>query len=463
MWAKMVMGQETEYGFHGPSKVNDELDVPSFSHDLADGMACAHSGSGGIFLANGARFYIDGYHPEYATPECSNPWDLVRYARAGDEHVRRYARRSGGVAVLSNVSYSGRLAEWTTWGSHESYSISCGVQHLVDEGGFWINSLLIPHLASRVVLCGGGGFIKRRGKVEFSLSPRLEHFFGSCFSESTTGDRPLVNLKDEPHGNGGRIHLICGDSLSSDRSLLVRAASTALIVRAVDAMTYRYPGHGGRASWQPSSPIAAMRAFASDPALRAKAQCAGGRLTAIEIQKSLLSALHGCLGEEWMPSWARRAWEVWNEHVKMASSGRATASLDWAIKNAIFRKVHDNAAKVEADSKFGVLGMNGIFRQLDAAGALRCDAGIGGKKAAESLAPCDTRAWKRGQAVKRMHGYRAEKKNRCMVDWEHFVDYHGADDGRLVNQERASEYAPNPCKDGALVVYRIPDPTNPSP
>ena len=34
--------------------------------------------SSGIFLGNGARFYVDcGSHPEYATPECDNPWDVV--------------------------------------------------------------------------------------------------------------------------------------------------------------------------------------------------------------------------------------------------------------------------------------------------------------------------------------------------------------------------------------------------
>jgi len=38
----------------------------------------------GVFLGNGSRFYADcGNHPELCTPECMNPWDVVRYIQAG--------------------------------------------------------------------------------------------------------------------------------------------------------------------------------------------------------------------------------------------------------------------------------------------------------------------------------------------------------------------------------------------
>ena len=35
-------------------------------------------------LANGARFYNDHGHPEYATPECRSLPDLIAHDRAGD-------------------------------------------------------------------------------------------------------------------------------------------------------------------------------------------------------------------------------------------------------------------------------------------------------------------------------------------------------------------------------------------
>ena len=35
-------------------------------------------------LPNGGRLYVDGAHPEYSTPECSNARDLVAYEKVGE-------------------------------------------------------------------------------------------------------------------------------------------------------------------------------------------------------------------------------------------------------------------------------------------------------------------------------------------------------------------------------------------
>ena len=40
-------------------------------------------------LTNGARYYVDHAHPEYSTPECSNPLEVVVHDRAGELVVRR--------------------------------------------------------------------------------------------------------------------------------------------------------------------------------------------------------------------------------------------------------------------------------------------------------------------------------------------------------------------------------------
>jgi hypothetical protein len=37
-----------------------------------------------VMLSNGARFYIDLKHPEYSTPECIEPMDLVACDKAGE-------------------------------------------------------------------------------------------------------------------------------------------------------------------------------------------------------------------------------------------------------------------------------------------------------------------------------------------------------------------------------------------
>ncbi|MFL6107683.1 MAG: proteasome accessory factor PafA2 family protein, partial [Marmoricola sp.] len=41
-------------------------------------------GLANVILTNGARLYVDHAHPEYSTPECTNPLDVVRWDKAGE-------------------------------------------------------------------------------------------------------------------------------------------------------------------------------------------------------------------------------------------------------------------------------------------------------------------------------------------------------------------------------------------
>src|SRR5471032_3167739 len=40
-------------------------------------------------LTNGARYYVDHAHPEYSSPECSNPLEILIYDRAGERVIQR--------------------------------------------------------------------------------------------------------------------------------------------------------------------------------------------------------------------------------------------------------------------------------------------------------------------------------------------------------------------------------------
>ena len=40
-------------------------------------------GLANVILTNGARLYVDHAHPEYSTPECTTPLDIVRGTRRG--------------------------------------------------------------------------------------------------------------------------------------------------------------------------------------------------------------------------------------------------------------------------------------------------------------------------------------------------------------------------------------------
>src|SRR5581483_5692893 len=51
-------------------------------------------------LINGGRLYVDGAHPEYSTPECTNAREVVAFERAGErvmaDSLRALAKARGG-------------------------------------------------------------------------------------------------------------------------------------------------------------------------------------------------------------------------------------------------------------------------------------------------------------------------------------------------------------------------------
>ena len=91
-----LFGMETEYGFAvrtadgNRSQARDWTD--RFYHLATKCLPnLPAAGCDGIFLANGAWFYVDCGHPEFATPECANPWDVVRYLQAGERALLQVA------------------------------------------------------------------------------------------------------------------------------------------------------------------------------------------------------------------------------------------------------------------------------------------------------------------------------------------------------------------------------------
>src|SRR5918996_2219122 len=63
------------------------------SREVADASQLTDEDMGlaNVILTNGARLYVDHAHPEYSTPECTNPLDVVRWDKAGEAVMRRAA------------------------------------------------------------------------------------------------------------------------------------------------------------------------------------------------------------------------------------------------------------------------------------------------------------------------------------------------------------------------------------
>ena len=288
---------------------------------------------GDFFLTNGARFYIDsGGHPEFTTPESTNPWDVVRYIRAGERILSEACDRIPSSlpsltevsAYKCNVDYIG---SGSTWGCHESYLHRADPQAMPKQ--------LVPHLVSRVIYAGAGGFDARSNGLEFTLSPRACHIMKTVSSESTA-NRGIFHTKDEPLCQGGyhRLHLLCGESLCSEISTWLKIGATALVVAMAEA------GLAPGEAVDLKAPLDALRTFAADPECKVEVTLADQRrLGAIAIQRHYLAAAEAHSGDAFMPPWAGEVCRRWREILdRLEAAPRSLAqAIDWAIKLELYR------------------------------------------------------------------------------------------------------------------------------
>src|ERR1700709_2229948 len=79
-------------------------------------------GLANVILTNGARLYVDHAHPEYATPECTNPLDVVKWDKAGDRVIVAAARNVDVPGQNPIVLYKNNTDnKGASYGSHENY------------------------------------------------------------------------------------------------------------------------------------------------------------------------------------------------------------------------------------------------------------------------------------------------------------------------------------------------------
>ena len=136
-----LMGIETEYTLAllgcdwGP--VNRERAAMALIDRARKTLVNLPGSTGGIYLANGARFYLDiGCHPELTTPECSDPWEVVRYVQAGDRILSRLADGLSQEGNLGQVFLSRSNLDYITGASCLLRADAIRSIGLFDEGFF---------------------------------------------------------------------------------------------------------------------------------------------------------------------------------------------------------------------------------------------------------------------------------------------------------------------------------------
>src|SRR6187551_2116270 len=203
------------------------------AYDPAEALADEDLGLANVILTNGARLYVDHAHPEYSTPECTNPRDIVLWDKAGEQvglDACRFASTPGeGDLVLYKNNTDNKGA---SYGSHENYLMrrSTPFADIVRH--------LTPFFVSRQVVCGAGRVgIGQDGRDDgFQLSQRADYFEVEVGLE-TTLKRPIINTRDEPHAVAEkyrRLHVIIGDANLAEVSTYLKLGTTSVVLAMIE-------------------------------------------------------------------------------------------------------------------------------------------------------------------------------------------------------------------------------------
>lgn len=161
-------------------------------------------------LTNGARFYNDHGHPEYATPETFSATQSAFHDLAGQE-VLLLAARALETKIGKKVQVFKNNTDFhgSSYGTHESYCVSR--KHSFKA----LYEAVAPLLIARQVLTAAGKVgAETGGPVRYQISARAD-FLSEPFNLETLYRRPVFNTRDEPHADPKewiRLHVISGDA-----------------------------------------------------------------------------------------------------------------------------------------------------------------------------------------------------------------------------------------------------------
>ncbi|GFP36728.1 proteasome accessory factor A [Candidatus Hakubella thermalkaliphila] len=288
---RRIFGLESEYGLTCTLNGRRRLSPDDVARYLFEKLIPGKRSSN-VFLENGARLYLDiGSHPEYATPECDNIYDLVVHDKAGErvleslllsaEKRLRENNISGSISVFKNNTDS----VGNSYGCHENYLVSRQISFQK------LAQVMIPFFVTRQIYTGAGKVLPGYRDNHYFISQRAQHIFGEI-SAVTTSARSIINTRDEPHADAEkyrRLHVIVGDSNMSEYTTYLKVGTTALVLEMIEDNFIHQ-------DFSLRSPVQAIREISHDPSLKRKLRLEDGcQATAIEIQRQYLELALGYL------------------------------------------------------------------------------------------------------------------------------------------------------------------------
>ncbi|ABY23771.1 putative proteasome component [Renibacterium salmoninarum ATCC 33209] len=365
-----------------------------------------------MVLGNGARFYVDHAHPEYSSPEVTNPEDALIWDFAGEAVARQVlaslsARRAAGLTAADRELPEIQLYKNNTdsksasYGSHENYLMPRQVPFQQIVSG------LTPFFVTRQLICGAGrvGIGQDGSRPGFQLSQRSD-FFEAEVGLETTIRRPIINTRDEPHAVADkyrRLHVIIGDANLSQVSHYLKFGTTALVLDLIER------GLAPRLEiWEP---VEALQSVSHDVGLQKTYRLIDGRrVSALEVQWMYFEAASQAAGTD-PDRYTRTVLDRWEATLSGLGVGYEAVSghLEWAAKLALLNQYRDRDGLAWDDPRLALIDLQwadirldkGLANRLQARGRLETLVATSRIESAVSQPPEDTRAYFRGECIRR--------------------------------------------------------------
>ncbi|MDO5747630.1 MAG: proteasome accessory factor PafA2 family protein [Actinomycetaceae bacterium] len=242
-----------------------------------------------LALPNGARFYVDHSHPEYACPETTSALYATACDVAGERIVAEAAALAGASPNDIRVFKNNTDGQGQAYGCHENYLLSrkTTIDDLIDS--------VVPFFVTRPLFAGAGrvGIGTHSQEGGFQISQRAD-FVEIIRGLHTTVNRPIINTRDEPHSSPDkyrRFHYIGGDATCFPFATWLRLCVTSMVLRLVDE-------RGMPNRWRKlrlADPVEACRTVSRDLCGREKLELEDGRkLYATQIQLEYIHEVANC-------------------------------------------------------------------------------------------------------------------------------------------------------------------------
>jgi proteasome accessory factor A len=356
-------------------------------------------------LGNGGRLYVDGAHPEYSTPECTNAREVVAFERVGEriiaqalEGIAKARGREQFVLYKNNSDGKGN-----SYGYHENYLVSRAVPFER------ITHVLTPFFVTRLIYAGSGkvGAENQTSPVDYQISQRAD-FFETLVDLNTMVRRPIINTRDEPHSDPGkyrRLHVIVGDANMAELSTYLKVGALSIVLDLLEA-------GADLPRINLADPVSAIKQVSRDTRVKESLNLADGTATtAIAVQRAYLKAaqeFYACHELNQVTKDVLVRWEDVLDRLER-DPRLLVRELDWVAKRYLIESYMDRKSCGWDDSRVRLMDFQyhdvrpdrGLYYTLERSHMIERVVLDHEIARAEFTPPVGTRAYFRGQCVKK--------------------------------------------------------------